>query len=86
MAAGGRGYQLVAPCRRAKNPGCGKHYQSPHRLRSIELLRSDFGRALYRLRTRIERLYGPTHQPSITSSPGGGTEVRLHLPVRTEAA
>ena len=57
-AAAGRGYQLVAPCRRAKNPGCGKHYQSPHRLRSIALLRSDFGRALYRLRTQIERLYG----------------------------
>jgi signal transduction histidine kinase len=44
------------------------------------------GVGLRNLRDRIERLYGPTHEPSITSSPGGGTEVRLHLPVRTEAA
>jgi hypothetical protein len=57
-AATARGYQLVAPYRKAKNPGCGKHYQSPHRLRSIALLQSDFGRALYRARTAIERTFG----------------------------
>lgn len=57
-AAGERGYQLVAPFRKAKNPGCGKHYQSPRRRRSIALLQSDFGRALYRARTQIERAYG----------------------------
>jgi hypothetical protein len=57
-AAMARGYQLVAPYRKAKNPGGGKHYQSPHRLRSIALLRSDFGRALYRARTAIERWFG----------------------------
>ena len=57
-AAAGRGYQLVAPFRKAKAPGCGKHYQSPHRLRSIALLRTAFGRALYRARTAIERSFG----------------------------
>jgi DDE family transposase len=53
-----QGYQLVAPCRQAENPGCGKHYQSPHRLRSIALLGGDFGKALYRARTSIERSFG----------------------------
>jgi Transposase DDE domain len=57
-AAAARGYQLVAPCRKAKRPGSGKHYQSPYRLRSIALLRSDFGKALYRRRTDIERDFG----------------------------
>jgi hypothetical protein len=53
-----QGYQLVAPYRKAKNPGCGKHYQSPHRLRSIELLQHAFGKELYKVRTRIERSFG----------------------------
>jgi hypothetical protein len=61
-AAAARGYQLVAPCRKAKAPGCGKHYQSPHRLRSIALLGAPFGapfgRALYRGRAAIERSFG----------------------------
>lgn len=57
-AAAERGYQLVAPCRKAKNPGCGKHYQSPHRRRAIALLQSDFGRALYRARAAVERSFG----------------------------
>ena len=57
-AAFAKGYRLVAPCRKAKNPGCGKHYQSPHRLRSIELLRGEFGKALYKARTAIERSFG----------------------------
>lgn len=57
-AAMAQGYQLVAPFRKAENPGSGKHYQSPHRLRSIALMRSDFGKALYRARTAIERSYG----------------------------
>jgi Transposase DDE domain len=52
------GYQLVAPYRKAKNPGCGKHYQSPQRLRSIELLHHDFGKHLYKVRTQIERSFG----------------------------
>jgi hypothetical protein len=57
-AAFARGYQLVAPCRECKAPGSGKHYQSPHRLRSLALLRGDFGKALYRARTAIERSFG----------------------------
>ena len=61
-----KGYRLVAPYRKADNPGCGKHYQSPHRLRSIAIMRSDFGKALYRVRTRIERCFG-----NATSFAGG---------------
>jgi hypothetical protein len=57
-AAFARGYQLVAPYRKAKNPGSGKHYQSPHRLRSMAIMRGAFGKALYRVRTAIERSYG----------------------------
>jgi hypothetical protein len=57
-AAMDRGYQLVAPCRQAKNPGCGKHYQSPHRWRSIEMLQHEFGRDLYKDRRQIERNFG----------------------------
>jgi len=57
-AADERGYQLVSPGRKAKNPGCGKHYQSPHRSRSRELLSEPFGNALYRTRTAIERSFG----------------------------
>jgi len=54
----GQGYRLVAAHRKAKKPGSGGHYQSPHRLRSIELLHSPFGRALYRARGCIERSFG----------------------------
>jgi hypothetical protein len=57
-AAQRRGYQLVAPCRKAKAPGSGKHYQSPYRLRALELLRGEFGRALFKARTAIERSFG----------------------------
>jgi hypothetical protein len=57
-AADARGYRLVAPYRKAKKPGSGKHYQSPHRLRGIDLLRGDFGKALYKARTAIERSFG----------------------------
>lgn len=65
-AAAARGYQLVAPFRKAKEPGSGKHYQSPHRLRSIAILRSGFGAALYQARTAIERSFG-----NATSFAGG---------------
>ena len=40
------------------------------------------GLGLRNLRDRLERLYGPAHLPEIRSVPGGGTEVRLRLPVR----
>ena len=57
-AAFTHGYQMVTPFRKGKDPGSGKHYQSPHRLRSIEIMRSHFGEVLYRARTAIERSFG----------------------------
>jgi hypothetical protein len=57
-AAWAAGDRLVAPFRKAKDPGCGKHSQSPHRLRGIGLMRSDFGRGRSRARTEIERRFG----------------------------
>lgn len=57
-AAWARGYQLLMPLPAGKKPGSGKHYQSPQRLRSLHLIRTDFGRALYRERGRIERQFG----------------------------
>jgi IS5 family transposase len=65
-AAQAKGYQLVAPFRTGEKPGSGKHYQSPHRLRSIAIMRSDYGQVLYRARTAIERSYG-----NATSFAGG---------------
>ena len=53
-----QGYQLLAPCRKAKRPGSGKHYQSPHRLRSIELLQRKFGKELHQARRCVERSFG----------------------------
>jgi two-component system LytT family sensor kinase len=38
------------------------------------------GVGLRNLRARLERLYGPSHLPEITSSPGRGTRVELRLP------
>jgi sensor histidine kinase YesM len=38
------------------------------------------GLGLSNLRDRLSRLYGPAHQPEITSAPGQGTCVRLRLP------
>ena len=57
-AAHERDYQLVVPFRKGKQPGSGGHYQSPHRLRSIALMQSVFGKALYKTRTSIERSFG----------------------------
>lgn len=52
------GYQLMAPHRKAKDPGSGGHYQSPHRLHSIELFQHQYGQKLYHARPQIERDYG----------------------------
>lgn len=52
-----RNYQLVAPSK-SLNPGKGHHYQSPFRLRSIQLLQGRFGRDLLALRGQIERDFG----------------------------
>jgi hypothetical protein len=55
-AAAARGYQLVVPMPKA-NAGKGHHYQSPHRLRCIELVRGKFGMTLYQQRRQIERSF-----------------------------
>ena len=46
----------------------------------------DRGVGLRNLRARLERLYGPSHLPEITSSLGGGTRVELRLPTTRAAA
>jgi hypothetical protein len=56
-AAAAAGYQLVVAMPHP-NAGQGHHYQSPARLRCIDLVRGDFGRSLYEGRRQIERLYG----------------------------
>ena len=53
-----QGYQLLTPLPRQGTPGGGHHYQSPHRRRSIELMQSRYGQALYGLRIGIEQAYG----------------------------
>lgn len=55
--AAAQGYQLVVPMPNA-NAGKGHHYQSPHRLRCIALVRGEFGRSLYQQRNHIERSFG----------------------------
>lgn len=61
------GYQLVAEKTKDRGRGgVGHRPQSPHRLRSIELLKKQFGRVLYRQRRAIEAHFG------ILTSFGGG--------------
>jgi Transposase DDE domain len=55
--ADAQGYRLVAPPRKG-NAGTGHHYQSPHRLRDIAMLRDDFGKSLYAQRRAIEEFFG----------------------------
>lgn len=64
-AMGAAGYQLLAP-REDPNAGIGHHYQSPYRLRCIDLMRCSFGQEVFRLRRRIECRYG-----SLTCFGGG---------------
>lgn len=51
------GYQLVAERKRPK-AGLGHRRHSPGRLRSIELLRQEFGQKLYAFREQVERNFG----------------------------
>lgn len=51
------GHQIIAP-KRGRTKGLGHHRHSPYRLRSIELLKSRFGKTLYRRRKQIEREFG----------------------------
>ena len=64
-AAGAAGYQLLAP-REDPKAGLGHHYQSPYRLRGIDLMRTDFGQDIFRLRGDIDREFG-----TLTSFGGG---------------
>jgi hypothetical protein len=64
-AAGSAGYQLLAPREKPK-AGLGHHYQSPYRLRCIDLMGSTFGQNVYHLRGAIEREFG-----TLTSFGGG---------------
>lgn len=54
---GSFGYQLVAQ-RKRPDTGLGHRHHDPGRLRSIELLRKDFGRDLYACREHVERQFG----------------------------
>jgi hypothetical protein len=58
------GFQLVA--RKTKGHGLGHRRQPPARLRSIELLKSEFGQQLYQQRNAIECRFG-----TLTSIGGG---------------
>lgn len=58
------GFQLVAA--KTKGRGLGHRRQPPSRLRSIELLKTEFGRALYHQRNAIECRFG-----TLTSVGGG---------------
>lgn len=60
-------YQLLTP-KRQKQHGLGHRPQSPYRLRSIELIKTKFGKQLYRFRRQIERDFG-----NLTSFAGGLT-------------
>ena len=51
------GHQLLAP-KRQKHRGVGHRPQSPHRLRSIELMKRPFGKQVHRCRRQIEREFG----------------------------
>lgn len=60
-------HQLLVPKQQAHR-GLGHRHQSPHRLRSIELMKHTFGKQLHRYRGQIERDYG-----NLTSFGGGLT-------------
>jgi hypothetical protein len=64
-AAAAAGYQLVAP-RQRSGQALGHRRQSPHRLRSLALLATPFGQALFRCRIRIEHCFA-----KLTSFVGG---------------
>lgn len=60
-------HQLLVP-KRQKQRGLGHRRQSPYRLRSIDLMKTKFGKGLYRFRRQIERDFG-----NLTSFGGGLT-------------
>lgn len=54
--AAASGYQLLAP-RQKPGTNLGHRRHSPYRLRSMQLLQRPFGKALYRLRLKIEHCF-----------------------------
>lgn len=54
--AGAVGLQLLAP--RRQQGGLGRCYQSPYRLRAIELMKQPFGKELYAERDLVEHQFG----------------------------
>jgi hypothetical protein len=60
-----QGHQLLTQ-KRQKHRGVGHRKQNPSRLRSIELLKTSFGKSVYRFRRQIERNFG-----NLTSFGGG---------------
>jgi len=75
--AASRGYQLVAPRQRPWT----KLGHMPHhtaRLRSIQLLQTDFGQTLYCQRTRIERQFGWLTNHSAALAPLPAWVRRIH--------
>ena len=50
-------HQLLTP-KRHKQLGVGHRPQSPYRLRSIELMKTGFGKQVFRFRRQIERNFG----------------------------
>ena len=56
-AAWQRGYQMLTPLPKY-GAGLGHRYHSPHRWRSIHLMKTAFGRSLYGCRINIEEAYG----------------------------
>jgi len=64
------GCQLVAPRKRPRS-GLGHRRHSPGRLRSIELLQTDFGKALHAFRDEVERRFGwlTTHGAGLAPLP-----------------
>lgn len=61
-----QGYQMLTPLPKGQKPGSGHCYQSPHRFRSIDLMKEPFGHDLYRTRIGIEQAFG-----NATSFAGG---------------
>lgn len=61
------GHQLLTPKRQSKR-GLGHRKHSPYRLRSIELMQQEFGKAVFQFRRQIERNFG-----NFTSFGGGLT-------------
>lgn len=80
-AAGAKGYALRTP-HPAANAGKGHHYQSPHRLASIQVRGTDFSKDLLRMRGEIERQFGTLSSFACGLKPLPAWVRRLHR-VRT---